>query len=77
MVKFRAQAIFAALTAAALFSINGAAQGGGRIRGNRARTGVNTDSLAQKDPRIRAIDAEPTSPGQRNFCWIRPASYAG
>jgi hypothetical protein len=41
------------------------AQGGGRIRGNRARTGVNTDSLKQPDPRIRAINAEPTTPGQR------------
>ena len=46
------------------------AQGGGRIRGNRARTGVNTDSLRQPDPRIRALDAEPTTPGQRQevFC---------
>jgi hypothetical protein len=39
--------------------------GGSRIRGNRAHTGVNTDSLAQKDPRIRAIDAEPSKDGQR------------
>jgi hypothetical protein len=46
------------------------AQGGGRIRGNRARTGVNTDSLRQPDPAIRAINAEPTTPGQRQevFC---------
>jgi hypothetical protein len=42
-----------------------AAQGGGRIRGQRTRTGVNTDSLKQPDPKIRAIDAEPTTPGQR------------
>jgi hypothetical protein len=41
------------------------AQGGGRIRGVRARTGVNTDSLAQPDARLRALNAEPTSPGQR------------
>ena len=41
------------------------AQGGGRIRGNRAPTGVNTDSLKQPDARIRGIDAEPTTPGQR------------
>ena len=41
------------------------ASGGGRIRGIRARTGVNTDSLKQPDPRIRAIDAEPTTPGPR------------
>jgi len=46
------------------------AQGGGRIRGNRAPTGVNTDSLKQPDARIRAINAEPTTPGQRQevFC---------
>ena len=42
-----------------------AAQGGGRLRGLRARTGVNTDSLRQPDPAIRAIDAEPTTPGPR------------
>jgi Peptidase family M28 len=41
------------------------AQGGGRIRGVRTRTGVNTDSLKQPDPRIRALDAEPTTPGER------------
>jgi hypothetical protein len=41
------------------------ASGGGRLRGNRARTGVNTDSLAQPDPKIRAINMEPTTPGER------------
>lgn len=41
------------------------AQGGGRYRGNRARTGVNTDSLRQPDPKIRAIDTEPTTNGER------------
>ena len=41
------------------------ASGGGRIRGMRARTGVNTDSLKQPDARIRAVDAEPTTPGER------------
>ncbi|AHG92473.1 peptidase M28 (plasmid) [Gemmatirosa kalamazoonensis] len=41
------------------------AQGGGRLRGVRTRTGVNTDSLRQPDPRIRALDAEPTTPGPR------------
>ena len=41
--------------------------GGSRIRGNRARTGVNRDSLAQPDPRLRALNAEqaPTTPGMR------------
>jgi hypothetical protein len=41
------------------------ASGGGRIRGYRIRTGVNTDSLAQKDQKIRATDSQPTTPGQR------------
>src|SRR5687767_1426022 len=41
------------------------ASGGGRIRGNRARTGVNNDSLRQPDPRLRALNAEPTTPGPR------------
>ncbi len=42
-----------------------AAQGGGRMRGLRARTGVNTDSLRQPSPAIRAVNAEPTTPGMR------------
>jgi hypothetical protein len=46
------------------------ASGGGRLRGNRARTGVNNDSLRQPDPRLRALNAEPTTPGPREqvFC---------
>jgi hypothetical protein len=40
-------------------------QGGSRIFGVRTRTGVNTDSLAQKDPKLRALNSEPTSPGER------------
>jgi hypothetical protein len=46
--------------------------GGSRIRGNRARTGVNNDSLAQPDARLRALNAEPapTTAGMREqvFC---------
>jgi hypothetical protein len=42
-----------------------AAQGGGRLRGIRARTGVNNDSLKQPDPAIRAMDTEQTTPGER------------
>ena len=41
------------------------AQGGGRYRGIRTRTGVNTDSLAQRDARVRAINTQPTTPGAR------------
>ena len=39
--------------------------GGGRMRGVRTRTGVNTDSLKQPDARLRALNAEPTTPGPR------------
>jgi hypothetical protein len=48
----------------------GVAQGGGRLRGLRTRTGVNTDSVKQPDARLRAINAQPTSPGMREqvFC---------
>jgi hypothetical protein len=41
------------------------AQGGGRYRGIRARTGVNNDSLKQPDPAIRAIDTEQSTNGER------------
>ena len=45
-------------------------QGGGRSRGMRTRTGVNTDSLRQTDLRLRALNSQPTTPGQRQevFC---------
>src|SRR5438128_10786051 len=42
-----------------------AAQGGGRLRGYRIRTEVNTDSLAQKDPKLLALNSEPAKDGQR------------
>lgn len=41
------------------------AVGGGRYRGIRARTGVNADSLRQPDAKLRALDTEPSAPGQR------------
>jgi hypothetical protein len=41
------------------------AQGGARYRGVRTRTGVNTDSLLQKDPKLRALDSEPAKDGER------------
>ncbi|HEX6576109.1 MAG TPA: M20/M25/M40 family metallo-hydrolase [Gemmatimonadaceae bacterium] len=41
------------------------APGGARIRGNVAPIGVNTDSLLQPDPVVRALNAEPTVPGER------------
>jgi hypothetical protein len=39
--------------------------GGSRLRGNIARRGVNNDSLAQPDPRLRALNAQPSVPGER------------
>jgi hypothetical protein len=47
-----------------------AAQGGGRIRGVRTRTRVNTDSLKQPDLKLRALNSQPTTPGEREevFC---------
>jgi hypothetical protein len=41
------------------------AQGGGRIRGIRAKTGVNTDPNAQPDEKLRALNMQPTTPGER------------
>jgi hypothetical protein len=45
------------------------AQGGGRPRGVRAPTGVNTDSLKQPDPKLRALNAEPSTPGERQLVY--------
>jgi len=44
--------------------------GGGRPRGNRARTGVNTDPMRQPDEKLRALNSEPTKNGPREevFC---------
>lgn len=39
--------------------------GGGRPRGNRARTSVNTDSLKQPDLKLRALNSQPSTPGAR------------
>jgi hypothetical protein len=39
--------------------------GGARMRGVRTRTGVNTDSLKQTDPRLRALNSEPAKDGER------------
>jgi len=39
--------------------------GGGRPRGLRTLVGVNNDPAAQQDPKIRALDSQPSSPGPR------------
>jgi len=41
------------------------AQGGGRYRGLKAATGVNTDPLRQPDEKLRALNAEPAGVGPR------------
>jgi hypothetical protein len=43
----------------------GAPQGGGRFRGDRAPTGVNNDAERQSDATLRALDTEPSTPGER------------
>jgi len=43
----------------------GRGSGGSRLRGLRAHTGVNTDSLAQPDATLRALDTPQTVPGPR------------
>src|SRR6184192_2517259 len=55
------------------------AAGGGRYRGIRARTGVNTDSLRQPDLRVRALDAQATTPGARDevYCTKVGSAHPG
>src|SRR5205807_4112942 len=57
----------------------GPAAGGGRYRGIRAPTGVNTDSLRQPDLRVRALDAQPTTPGAREevYCTKVGSGHPG
>src|SRR5207247_1061942 len=40
--------------------------GGGRPRGIRTRSGVNTDPNAQPDIRLRELNSQPTTPGPRD-----------
>jgi hypothetical protein len=44
---------------------NARAVGGGRPRGERVRTGVNTDPMRQPDARLRALNSEPAKDGPR------------
>jgi hypothetical protein len=41
------------------------AVGGGRPRGIRTKTGVNTDPNAQPDTKVRALDSQESTPGAR------------
>ena len=55
------------------------ASGGGRYRGIRARTGVNTDSTQQPDARLRALDAQASTPGARDevYCTKIGTTHPG
>ena len=55
------------------------AVGGGRPRGNRARTGVNTDPMAQPDARLRELNSQPSTPGPREevYCTKVGATHPG
>src|SRR6266571_3630996 len=55
------------------------ASGGGRYRGIRARTGVNTDSLKQPDARLRALDTQASTPGEREevYCTKVGTTHPG
>ncbi|MGH7529442.1 MAG: M28 family peptidase [Gemmatimonadales bacterium] len=55
------------------------AAGGGRYRGIRVRPGVNNDSLRQPDAAVRALNAEPTTPGERQevYCTKIGATRPG
>ncbi len=48
----------------------GMAQGGGRLRGFKSPTGVNTDPMKQTDPKLRELNSQPSTPGPREevFC---------
>jgi hypothetical protein len=50
--------------------LGGVQPGGWRFRGTRGRTGVNSDSTRQADPRLRALNTEPAVNGERQsvFC---------
>jgi hypothetical protein len=47
----------------------GLAVGGGRPRGVRTPTGVNTDPLKQPDEKLRALNMQPTTPGPREAVY--------
>jgi hypothetical protein len=47
----------------------GLAVGGGRPRGDRISTGVNTDPMKQPDEKLRALNMQPTTPGPREMVY--------
>jgi peptidase M28-like protein len=47
----------------------GLAVGGGKPRGVRTPTGVNTDPMKQPDEKLRALNMQPTTPGPREAVY--------
>ncbi|HXI31214.1 MAG TPA: M20/M25/M40 family metallo-hydrolase [Vicinamibacterales bacterium] len=47
----------------------GLAVGGGKPRGVRTPTGVNTDPMKQPDEKLRALNMQPTTPGPREAAY--------
>jgi hypothetical protein len=47
----------------------GLAVGGGKPRGMRTPTGVNTDPMKQPDEKLRALNLQPTTPGPREAAY--------
>ncbi|HJZ72747.1 MAG TPA: M20/M25/M40 family metallo-hydrolase [Vicinamibacterales bacterium] len=47
----------------------GLAAGGGKPRGVRTPTGVNTDPMKQPDEKLRALNMQPTTPGPREAAY--------
>ena len=54
----------------------GLAQGGGRPRGIRTPTGVNTDPMKQPDEKLRALNMQPTTPGPREAVYCTKVGAA-
>jgi hypothetical protein len=50
--------------------------GGGRYRGLSAATGVNTDPERQPDPKLRALNAQPSTPGAREEVYCTKVGAA-
>jgi hypothetical protein len=54
----------------------GMPQGGGRFRGQRGPTGVNDDPQRQPDSQLRALDSQPSSPGEREEVYCTKVGSA-
>jgi hypothetical protein len=55
---------------------HGAPQGGGRFRGQRGPIGVNEDPMRQPDEKLRALDSQPSTPGEREEVYCTKVGSA-